>query len=290
MEDRDWHIIQKLYSEKNITKAAQALYMSQPALTSRLKHIEREFNVCIVHRSTKGIKFTPEGEYLVKKAEEVLDKLNHIKNEVQYLMEENAGTLEIGASNYLTMYILPRLLEVFKQKYPAIKYSVLTTWSKNVFSLIYNEKIQVGFTSIDYGGSKHKLLLYEEPIYMVYRDEFAIENLPSLPRIEYESDYLLKSQLDKWWRENFKEPPQVSMHVSNLENCKRMVMHGLGYAPLPARIIKDYSELHKIQLKNPDGEVITRKTWMLYNDLVKEMPIVKLFVDFVKEYKFNEYM
>jgi DNA-binding transcriptional LysR family regulator len=67
MEDRDWLILQELYRMKNITKAAQELYMSQPALTSRLQHIEREFNVRIVTRSTKGIRFTPEGEYLVKK-------------------------------------------------------------------------------------------------------------------------------------------------------------------------------------------------------------------------------
>ena len=116
MDDRDWHIIKKLYTEKNITKAAQALYMSQPALTSRLQHIEREFSVCIVHRSTKGIQFTAEGEYLVKQAVIMIEKMHHIKNEVQELLSENSGTLEIGASNYLTMYILPILLEKFKNK------------------------------------------------------------------------------------------------------------------------------------------------------------------------------
>ena len=191
MEDHDWHIIQKLYKEKNITKAAQALYMSQPSLTSRLQHIEREFDICIVHRSTKGIQFTPEGEYLVEQAAVMLDKMRNIKNEVKELFTENAGTLEIGASNYLTMYVLPVLLEQFKKKYPAIKYSVATNWSKSIFSLIYNRKIQVGFVSIDYGGCKNKYLLYEEPIYVAYREPFELSDLPNLPKIEYESDYLV---------------------------------------------------------------------------------------------------
>ena len=61
MEDRDWQILQELHRTKNITKAAQLLYMSQPALTARLQNIETEFNVRVVTRSTKGIKFTPEG-------------------------------------------------------------------------------------------------------------------------------------------------------------------------------------------------------------------------------------
>ncbi|MDQ0203662.1 LysR family transcriptional regulator [Pectinatus haikarae] len=285
MEDRDWQIIQRIYIEKNITKAAQALYMSQPALTARLQHIEREFNVRIVHRSTRGIQFTPEGEYLVEKAAQMTDQMRHIKNEVQELFSENAGTLEIGASNYLTMYVLPVLLEQFKKKYPAVKYRVVTSWSKNIFTLLYNQKIQVGFASIDYGGCKNKHLMFEEPVYMVYREPFAMSDLPELPRIEYDSDYLLKGQLDKWWRENFKKPPQVSMHVSNLENCKRMVVHGLGYAPLPAHIIREHNDiLHRLTIVEKSGDPITRKTWMIHSDLNNDMPIVKLFVDFVKEY------
>lgn len=286
MDDRDWHIIKKLYTEKNITKAAQALYMSQPALTSRLQHIEREFSVCIVHRSTKGIQFTAEGEYLVKQAVIMIEKMYHIKNEVQELLSENSGTLEIGASNYLTMYILPILLEKFKNKYPKVKYRVTTNWSKNIFTLIYNQKIQVGFASVDYGGCKNKYLLYEEPIYAAYYNPFKLSDLPALPKIEYDSDYLLKSQLDKWWRDNYKQPPQVSMHVSNLENCKQMVVHGLGYALLPAHIIKGFNNLHTLGITDSSGTSLVRKTWLLYNDFNKDIPIVKLFVNFVKEYKF----
>lgn len=255
MEDRDWEIIQKMYIEKNITKAAQALYMSQPALTARLQHIEREFNVCIVHRSTKGVQFTPQGEYLAEKAGEIINKMRRIKNEVQELSGKNAGTLEIGASNYLTMYVLPVLLEKFKKQYPAVKYKVSTNWSKNIFTLLYKQKIQVGFASIDYGSCENKYMMFEEPVFIAYREAFKLEDLPNLPRIEYDSDYLLKGQLDRWWRENFKNPPQVSMHVSNLENCKRMVMHGLGYAPLPEYIIKENNDiLHKIAVVNKKGD------------------------------------
>ena len=103
MEDRDWQILQELHRTKNITKAAQLLYMSQPALTARLQNIETEFNVRVVTRSTKGIKFTPEGEYLAHQAEEILQQLHSIKNQVQEMNNEIAGTIDIGASNYFTL-------------------------------------------------------------------------------------------------------------------------------------------------------------------------------------------
>ena len=286
MEDRDWHIIKALHREQNITKAAQSLYMSQPALTSRLQHIEREFEVRIVHRSTKGIQFTPEGEYLVEQASEMIERLRKIKNEVHGRFSENSGTLEVGASNYFTQYTLPALLEQFQAKYPAVRFRVTTDWSKNIFGLIYNQKLQVGFASVDYGGSKNKVLLYEEPVCAAYRQPFTMKDLPSLPRIDYKSDYLLRSQMDKWWRENFSEPPEISMQVAKLENCLQMVRHGLGYALVPKRILREEEELQSLPLIDKEGKPILRKTWMIYNDVSKELPIVRLFVDFVRDYAF----
>ena len=286
MEDRDWLIIQALHKEKNITRAAQALYMSQPALTSRLQHIEREFGVRIVQRSTKGIRFTPQGEYLAGQAGEFINSVERVKNEVKGLFSEDSGTLEIGASNYITMYTLPQLLEDFQQVYPAVKFRVVTDWSKNIFSLVYNQKIQVGFVSIDYGGAKHMQLLYEEPVCIAYHKSFELADLPDMPRIVYESDYLLKSQLDKWWREHFTVPPEISMRVSKLENCRQMIAHGLGYALMPSRIIGDDKHIFARPLVHKDGKPVLRKTWMLYGDLDRELPIVRHFIDFVSEYKF----
>ncbi|MBP2633049.1 MAG: transcriptional regulator, LysR family [Firmicutes bacterium] len=286
MEDRDWLIIQALNSEKNITKAAQLLYMSQPALTSRLQHIEREFGVQIVHRSTKGIQITPEGEFLVKASSEMVERLSHIKNEVRNLSRIDSGTLEIGASNYFTMYTLPYVLKLFKKNYPNADFNMTTDWTKNIFSLIYNKKTHVGFVSVDYGGCKNMELLYAEPVCIASTQPFTFDELPDLPRIEYQSDYLLKSQIDKWWRENFLKPPTINMHVDKLATCKEMVKNGLGYAILPSRIVDNIPNIHKLNLKDASGNYIIRKTWMIYNNDTLELPIVKLFVNFVKKLPF----
>ena len=64
MEDRDWLIIKVLNEQKNITKTAQALFISQPYLTTRIRHIEDEFGVKMIYRGSRGVHFTPEGDYL----------------------------------------------------------------------------------------------------------------------------------------------------------------------------------------------------------------------------------
>lgn len=66
MKNIDWKILKVLYEKRSMTKAAEALYMTQPALTKRIKAIEAEWGVEVVKRSSKGVIFTEEGSYLVK--------------------------------------------------------------------------------------------------------------------------------------------------------------------------------------------------------------------------------
>lgn len=286
MEDRDWLIVHTLYKQKNITKTAQALFMSQPALTARLRHIETEFDVKIVQRTTKGVQFTPEGEFLAKSADEILTKFRNIRNEVLSLSNNVAGTLVIGASNYLTMYTLPPLLQLFKLHYPKVEFKVTTAWSKEVFTLTYNQDVHIGFASIDYGGFSERHLLYEEPICIASTHPIILEELPSLPRIDYQTDHLLKAQIDKWWRENFSCPPTISMQVDKLATCKEMVRFGLGYAIMPSRILHDVQGIQKLNITSSDGNTLKRKTWMIYNQQALEMNVVKVFADFVKTLTF----
>ena len=58
MEERDWQIIKTLYEQKNITKTARVLYMSQPTLTARIKQIEESLGTKLLYRGNKGITFT----------------------------------------------------------------------------------------------------------------------------------------------------------------------------------------------------------------------------------------
>ena len=66
MEERDWQIIKTLYEQKNITKTARVLYMSQPTLTARIKQIEESLGTKLLYRGNKGITFTETGLYTLK--------------------------------------------------------------------------------------------------------------------------------------------------------------------------------------------------------------------------------
>jgi len=126
MDDRDWLILKSLYIYNNISKTAQSLYISQPALTKRIKQIEKEFQVPIIERGTRGVRFTAEGEYLAKCADEMIERIRQMKETVWNMNQEVVGTIRLGVSNFFAKNMLPKILRLFKDRYPRVDYKVIT--------------------------------------------------------------------------------------------------------------------------------------------------------------------
>src|SRR5690625_542799 len=126
MDIQDWLILQKLSQYKNITKTAEKLFMSQPALTARIKKIENYFQVPLIIRHRRGIQFTSEGEYLVNWSFKILKQNEEIKDNINNMKYKIGGTLKIGASRYMSKYKLLKLLRLFKNKYPLVEFQVST--------------------------------------------------------------------------------------------------------------------------------------------------------------------
>lgn len=285
METRDWMILKVLYEERNITKTAEILYVSQPAMTKRLRQIEQEFNVKVVRRNKHGVDFTPQGEYLAKYAYKILKELEDMRMHLDDMTESVEGTLRIGASNFITRHRLPKLLGEFKRLYQKVDFEVQNGWSNDIFNMVSNRSVQVAFVRGDYNWQNHKELYLEESICVISANPIKFADLPILPRLEYKKDYKLNEIINKWWWENFDSPPRVSMTVNRSDICREMVMEGLGYAILPSLIIENDHNLYKWNLTDETGKVINRKTWLFYHRDMMDLKIVKAFVDFVKLHK-----
>ncbi|TCP27071.1 DNA-binding transcriptional LysR family regulator [Scopulibacillus darangshiensis] len=286
MDQRDWHILQLLYQKKNITKTAQSLYISQPTLTNRLQHIEREFGVKIVNRGRRGVQFTPQGEYLAKCADDMLLNMRKIKEKVLNMGENISGTLRLGVSHSFTHYKLPTILKHFKERYPAVEFKVTTAHSADVINLAYNQDVHIGFVRGNVNWQGQQRLLFEETISVVSKKSFKLSDLPRLPRIDYHTDYMLKGLIDHWWSAHFTQPPLISMEVDKAETCKDMVINGLGYAIMPSMILNDLDHVHRIDIETKAGDPILRKTWMIYYEEFLEIKLVTAFVDFIEEVNF----
>lgn len=288
MDQKDWEILSMIKKERNITKAAKKMFMTQPAVTVRIRKMEIELNVNIVYRMNRGAQLTPQGEYLAEQAIEYLKQVEDIKSTLFSMKEPLVGTLKLGVSNFMTRYKIPEILQQFKERYPLVNFKVTSGFSRDVFQMMQNQDVHISFVRGDYAWQDQKHLLFKEPLCVASMNKFDLETLPNLPRIEYKMDYKLKDLIDTWWMENYTEAPNINMVVGQTDICKEMLKQGLGYAILPKLVVYDIPNLYRIDLKDKHHVPIVRSSWMLYKKKSFELNIVRAFVEFIKTIDFQE--
>jgi DNA-binding transcriptional LysR family regulator len=281
VDSKDWIILETLYEEQNITKTAERLYTSQPSISYRLQQIEDEFGVKLVFRNKKGIKFTAEGEYLIKYARNMIEELRKTKDYIQNLGGIIQGTLRLGVSSTFAQYKLPKILKNFLHHYPNVKVNVKTGYSSEVAQLLQNDDVQIGIIRGDYNWYDQKHLVHQEHLSIISKDMIHIKDLPDLPRINYKTDPSLNQVIDNWWAQNYSKPPQNIMKVDKIETCKEMVKLGLGYAIIPDICLTQNHHFATQKLLLDNWEPLKRNTWLNYRSKSLELSVVREFVDFV---------
>jgi DNA-binding transcriptional LysR family regulator len=284
MDEKDWNAIRILYQEKNISRASERLYISQPALTYRLKNLEKEFGTRLFFKIKGGIEFTSEGLHLVEYAEEMIKKLQATKDNMINMQDEIRGTLRIGVSSNFAQYKLPKILKKFSTKYPNVQFNINTGWSTDILNLLNSATVQLGILRGNYEWYGKKALLHKEKLCLISKKEIDMANLPKLPFINYKTDSSLKSLINGWWHDRYSEPPFIMMETDRLETCKEMVKNDLGIAIVPQICLEPSDNLQIYELSYNDGEPVYRFTWLMYNQDSLKLSTVKSFIDFLNEH------
>lgn len=119
---------------KNITKAADELMISQPAISKCIKQLEEQLGGTLFTRTKRGVVLTEEGEAFYKYISQALEFIHNAENKFSDMVNLEVGTIKIGSSTTLTKTILMPYLEKFHKKYPKIKIEIETNISVELLS------------------------------------------------------------------------------------------------------------------------------------------------------------
>jgi len=139
MEFRQLQYIMAVAKYRNVTKAADSLYISQSALSHYIKNAEDELGVKLFDRSTNPISLTRAGECYMESARRILIENERLTNELRDLTNHMSGKLTIGTSNDRCSYMIPKLLPAFYARYPHININVVIGGGQ-----ILSEKLRTG--------------------------------------------------------------------------------------------------------------------------------------------------
>lgn len=283
----DYLIIKTLAEEQNMRKAAERLFLSQPALSLRLQTIEKEWQTKLFLRSQKGLTATPEGELVIEFANNMLQQREEVFESIQSLSSKVHGTLKIACASIVGQNWLPKVLKDFVQTYPEAKISLLTGWSSEIVKAIYDGEAQIGIVSGQTDWKGNKIHLFRDTLYLVDKDMTAIDDVLTTekPLIQFKSDSNYYQEIQQWWQKHFSVNPKRQIIVDQIETCKQMALNGIGYAILPSITLTGHENVNKIPLTNNEKEFeLTRDTWLIGYDASFELPQVDAFVKIVNEH------
>ncbi|WP_062105281.1 LysR family transcriptional regulator [Bacillus niameyensis] len=283
----DFYLLVVLAQESNMRKAAEKLFVTQPALSQRLQAIEKQWGVQLFLRSRKGLLLTPSGEIVVDFAKNILDRQEKLMEEIQELQTNVHGTLKIACASIVGQNWLPKVLKEFVKRYPRAKISLITGWSSEILKSLYEGEVHVGIIRghTDWKGAKYHL--FDDSLCLVDREIKNVEEVleTDRPFIQFKSDSDYYQEIQNWWHRRFKTVPKRTIVVDQIETCKQMTYNGIGYAILPEiTLAKSETDVYRIPLMDDKNKPLTRDTWLLGYESSFELRQVKAFLDIVQEY------
>jgi len=131
---------------KSFTKAAQQLFMSQPAVSFQIKSLEEELQVSLFRRGDKKVLLTEAGRLLYPEARQMVGHFQRVKDALEELRGLKTGRLAVGGSTVPGEYVLPGMIGLFKRRYPGITVSLKIGDSREVAALVREWEIDLGVT------------------------------------------------------------------------------------------------------------------------------------------------
>jgi len=250
MEFKQFEYVLTIAKEKSFSKAAKKLYISQPSLSQYINRLESNLKVCLFDRTTNPLKLTYEGEIYVETASSILELVENMLQQYEDINELSTGKLNIGLTPSKANHILPKILPVFKTKYPGIKLTLTESPSDILEELIIKDMVDICLMNLPLKNHNiaYKEILSEKifiavPVNFKERNNIEERNFENFPEINIgdlknEKFILLRPeqrirQISDNFFANIGFKPDVLLETSSIETSIRLTEAGMGVSFVP---------------------------------------------------------
>ena len=174
MPDRRFQAFLAVAKHRSFTRAADALCMTQPAVTFQIRQLEEHFNTRLFDRINGRIALTPAGGIALEYVERILELSSDLDARVKELNGQEAGPLAIGASTTIAEFLLPRIIGEFTSQHPGIIPQLIVANSESVQARVAERALDLGFIE----GDSHLRTLVTD---VCCDDELQVICVPSHP-------------------------------------------------------------------------------------------------------------
>ncbi len=264
---------------KSFSKAARALYLTQPTISAYISALEKELDARLFVRNTKEIHVTEQGRQLYRYAREMLA----LQNKIMEVFAGDAGKgqarLVVAASTVPSRYLLPDILAEYKEKYPDGQLEVRESDSAQVIEDVAGHVVDIGFTGTLLENKACRYMpFYEDELVIIMpnTDKYRriLEQETNLDWIRKEP-FLMREEGSGTRKEAEKqlaaagidvEKLRVAANVESTETIRRSVKNGIGVTMISSLAVKEDLEAGRILTFPMGNNKSTRKLYLVYNN------------------------
>jgi DNA-binding transcriptional LysR family regulator len=293
MPDRRLQAFQAVAKHRSFTKAADALCMTQPAVTFQIRQLEEHFNTRLFDRANGKIALTPTGLLALDYVERILALSAEMEAKVKEITGQEVGPLMIGASTTIAEFLLPRIVGEFKSKHPGIVPQLIVANSEAVQARVAERSLDLGFIE---GDSRLRTLATdvccEDELKVIVapshpfarQTSLALDALSEHPYISRELGSGTREVIDHHLAKAGLSPDslQIIMEASSPEALKGLVATGLGFAIMSRATAEKEVRLGDL-VQIPLDPPLIRHLSVVYPKERIQSKMVDAFISFAKE-------
>ena len=270
------HVFLEVVKQKSITKAAEELFMTQPALSIQLKNFQNHFDIPLTEVIGRQIYITDFGQAIAEIAENIIKEADALKYKTKEYSGLVTGRLRISSAS-TGKYVIPYFLSPFLQRHSGIDLVLDVT---NKIQVIHSlKKNEIDFALVSVTPNEFEVFeeqLIENRLYLVSNEDNQNKKLPFIFREEGSATRLAMDHHLKLGKQ------RKRLELTSNEAVKQAVIAGLGYSIIPLIGIKNEiinKDLHIIPAK---GLPITNSWKLIWLKNKKLSPVGAEFLDFIR--------
>ena len=272
-------ILKAIAVEKNFTKAAKELYLSQPSLSKQIKILEKNLDILLINRENNKISLTESGQVFLEYAERILALCEESCRTLIDIKNGERGNLTVGASQTIGTYLMPRILALFAQTYPQINLKVEVNSTRIITKDVRNREIDIaivgGEIPTEFKANLKIENFVEDTFRLIIPKSHPFAKKKSIPKealyhlnfITLNSNSTIREFIDNILTQNKIDINRLKiiMQLNSIEGIKTAVSLGLGAAFVSSSAIEKEIKLKTIEIIDIENIRITRTLFIISN-------------------------
>lgn len=272
----------------SFTKAAEQLFISQPAVSKTIKNLEEDYKTTLFIRKRNSIELTKEGKAFLIYTNKILTIFSEMDEQFLHKTETFPEYITFGVSTTFSNYIIPKVIAKFRVQFPQTKFNIISNNSKNIENLILNEEIDFAITEGNITTPKlHFEKFIKDEIVLVTnvnnkafkKGSIHTKTLQTIPMVSREKGSGTKDIIDQFLLDNNIAPLNNVVTVDSTEAIKNYLYHSDHYALLSINAIT--SDLINNKLKIIDIKDLVINRWFFF---VKRTGYQSATMDYLENY------